>query len=47
MTLSVVPNLLGAGERLFDDLGALPGYRVAVLAGSPAASHMRITRQSA
>ncbi|TLF79235.1 dihydrofolate reductase family protein [Nocardia cyriacigeorgica] len=45
MTLSVVPILLGAGERLFDDLGTLPGYQVAVLGSSPAASHLSIARQ--
>ncbi|MBF6436229.1 dihydrofolate reductase family protein [Nocardia cyriacigeorgica] len=45
LILSVVPILLGSGKRLFDDLGTLPGYRVEALAGSPAVSHMRITRQ--
>ncbi|WP_436498048.1 dihydrofolate reductase family protein [Actinokineospora sp. HUAS TT18] len=40
----IVPVLLGGGERLFDNLGDLTGYRVAELVSSPAATHARIVR---
>lgn len=43
--LVIVPVLLGAGERLFDDLAGLPaGYACTELVGSGPATHARITR---
>ncbi|MFD6156875.1 dihydrofolate reductase family protein [Nocardia sp. NPDC060256] len=42
--LAVVPILLGAGERLYDDLGALPGYAVSSVVRSPAVTHVTFTR---
>ncbi|MGV9546142.1 dihydrofolate reductase family protein [Nocardia beijingensis] len=45
--LAVVPILLGAGERLYDELGTLPGYQVASVTHSPAVTHVTFTRQEA
>jgi dihydrofolate reductase len=43
--VAVVPILLGAGERVFDDLGDAPaGYRVAQLVASPAVAHVVMER---
>ena len=42
--VAIVPILLGAGERLFGDLGDLPGYACAELASSSAAAHVRLSR---
>jgi dihydrofolate reductase len=44
--LAIVPELLGRGERLFDNLGdGIDGYRVAGLVSSPAATHARLVRR--
>ena len=40
----VVPILLGGGERLFEDLGALPGYETTELVCSRSAAHVVLTR---
>jgi dihydrofolate reductase len=43
--LAVVPIFLGAGERLFDDLGGGPtGFTCAELVSSPAVTHVRLVR---
>jgi dihydrofolate reductase len=43
--MAVAPVLLGAGERLLDDVGtALERYAVAEVVSSPAVTHVRITR---
>lgn len=44
MTLHVVPHLLGAGERLFDDMGAMPRYECIALRSSPAVAHYTYRR---
>jgi dihydrofolate reductase len=42
--VAIVPILLGAGERLFDDIGGAPeGYECAELIASPAVAHVRFT----
>lgn len=44
--VAIVPELLGAGERLFHDVGAaLAGYEVTEFAASPAAAHAVLTRR--
>ena len=46
--VAIVPVLLGAGARLFDDLGAgVDGYECVELISSPAAAHARLVRTSA
>ena len=43
--MAVAPVLLGAGERLLDDVGtALDRYAVAEVVSSPAVTHVRIAR---
>ncbi|CAM4515841.1 dihydrofolate reductase family protein [Nocardia ninae] len=42
--LAVVPILLGGGERLYDDLGTLPGYRVSSVVRSPAVTHVQFRK---
>ncbi|MFQ6395053.1 dihydrofolate reductase family protein [Nocardia sp. KC 131] len=42
--LAVVPILLGAGERLFDGLGTLPGYERTSVASSPAVTHVQFAK---
>jgi dihydrofolate reductase len=43
--VAVVPVLLGAGERLFDDLGgALDSWRSVELVASPSVAHVRLRR---
>ena len=42
----VVPILLGGGERLFEDLGALPGYETTELVCSRSVAHVVLTRTS-
>ncbi len=43
--LAMVPVLLGAGERLFDDLGPSTGsYRCIEHACSPAVTHFQLAR---
>ncbi|MFE9575773.1 dihydrofolate reductase family protein [Nocardia sp. NPDC006044] len=44
MHLAVVPILLGGGERLYDDLGTLPGYVVGSVVRSPSVTHVTFTR---
>lgn len=45
MHLAIVPVLLGAGERLFDNLdGGIAGYTCTEFVGTPAALHVRLTR---
>ena len=45
--VAIVPILLGAGERLFDNLGDAPeGYECVELASSPAVAHVRLARTS-
>lgn len=44
MHLAVVPVLLGFGERLFEDLGSLPGYRCADMVSSKAVTHVWFTK---
>ncbi len=42
---SIVPILLGGGERLFDHLDGGPeGYECTQLVSSPAVTHVRLTR---
>jgi dihydrofolate reductase len=45
--VAVSPVLLGGGERLFDGLGALPGYECAEIVASPRAAHFRLVRRAA
>ena|SRR5215467_12516274 len=46
MHVAVVPVLLGAGERVFEDLDGLPdGYECVEYAGSPTVAHMRLVRR--
>ncbi|WP_280271576.1 dihydrofolate reductase family protein [Nocardia wallacei] len=42
--LAVVPILLGGGERIFDDLGTLPGYECSELVSSERVTHVRFTK---
>jgi len=45
LRVHVAPVILGAGERLFDDLdGAPAGYECAALVSSPAAAHFTFVR---
>jgi dihydrofolate reductase len=45
--VAIVPILLGDGERLLDDLGdAEERYRCTEMVGSPAVTHVRLTRTS-
>ncbi len=47
MHVAIVPILLGAGERLFDHLGAgPPGYECVELVSSPAVAHVRLAKTS-
>jgi dihydrofolate reductase len=48
MEIHVVPLLLGAGERLFDNLDSGPvGYECVELVSSPAVAHYRYVRKGA
>ncbi|WP_040809347.1 dihydrofolate reductase family protein [Nocardia concava] len=42
--LAIVPILLGSGERLFENLGTLPGYRVSDMLSTKAVTHVWLTR---
>ncbi|WP_067711160.1 dihydrofolate reductase family protein [Nocardia yamanashiensis] len=42
--LAQVPILLGAGERIFEDLGTLPGYECTKLESSAAVTHITFER---
>lgn len=42
--LTIVPTFLGAGERLFDNLGTLPGYRVSDMLATAAVTHVWLTK---
>ncbi|GAB0104740.1 dihydrofolate reductase family protein [Nocardia sp. JMUB6875] len=44
MHVAIVPILLGSGERLFEDLGTLPGYRVSDMLSTKAVTHVWMTR---
>jgi dihydrofolate reductase len=45
MHLAIVPSLLGAGERLFENLDGGPrGYECVELVSSPAVAHVRFAR---
>lgn len=46
MHLAVVPILLGAGERLYDDLGTLPGYEISSVVHSPAVTHVTFAKSA-
>ncbi|GAB2516032.1 dihydrofolate reductase family protein [Nocardia heshunensis] len=43
--LAIVPLLLGSGERLFDNLGTLPGYRVVEMQSTNTVTHVWMARQ--
>ena len=45
--VAIVPILLGAGERLFDDIGDVDGYSCVELVSSGAAAHARLVRTTA
>ena len=46
LRIAISPTLLGAGERLFDDLGdALDRYELASVTPGEGATHVRITRR--
>ena len=48
MHVAIVPILLGAGERLFENLdGGLGGYEVVEFVSSPAVAHARLARTPA
>jgi hypothetical protein len=42
--LAIVPVLLGAGERLFDNLDGPAGYEPVELTCSPSVAHVRLAR---
>ncbi|MFF0612706.1 dihydrofolate reductase family protein [Nocardia tengchongensis] len=42
--LAIVPTLLGSGERLFDNLGSLPGYRVTDMLSTKSVTHVWLTK---
>ncbi|MEA2645012.1 MAG: hypothetical protein QOE92_95 [Chloroflexota bacterium] len=42
--VAIVPVLLGAGERLFDDRGGAAGYECVEFVSSPAALHARLVK---
>ena len=45
MHVAIVPVLLGAGARLFDNLdGAPEGYEVVQFVSSPSVAHVRLAR---
>jgi dihydrofolate reductase len=44
MAVHVTPILLGSGERLFEDVGALAGYECVELASSSAVAHFTYVR---
>ncbi|WP_062984780.1 dihydrofolate reductase family protein [Nocardia anaemiae] len=46
MHLAVVPILLGAGARLYDDLGTLAGYEISSVVQSPAVTHVTFTKSA-
>ncbi|MEU1431665.1 dihydrofolate reductase family protein [Nocardia sp. NPDC005746] len=46
MNLAIVPTLLGSGERLFDNLGTLPGYRVVDMVSTAAVTHVWLARSA-
>ncbi|MEU6583873.1 dihydrofolate reductase family protein [Nocardia sp. NPDC046763] len=41
----LVPVLLGSGERLFQDLGTRPGYRLSDMISTKAVTRLWFTRQ--
>lgn len=42
--LALVPTLLGAGERLYDDLGSLPGYTASPARQGDNVTHFHLTK---
>jgi dihydrofolate reductase len=44
MHVAIVPALLGAGERLFDDLAEIAGYSCSALTCADGVAHAHITR---
>ena len=44
--VAIVPILLGAGERLFENLDGVPGYECVELVSSPAVAHVRLARST-
>ncbi|MGW4355411.1 dihydrofolate reductase family protein [Nocardia sp. NPDC004582] len=42
--MAIVPTFLGTGERLFDNLGTLPGYRVSEMLATSAVTHVWLTK---
>lgn len=42
--LAVAPVLLGAGERLYDELGTLPGYELARVEAGEGATHVHFAK---
>lgn len=42
--LALVPTLLGTGERLYDDLGTLPGYTVSPARPGDNVTHIHLTK---
>ncbi|NNH72604.1 dihydrofolate reductase [Nocardia uniformis] len=44
MHLAIAPVLLGAGERLYDDLGTLPGYELDRVEAGEGATHVHFTK---
>ena len=48
LEIHVVPALLGGGERLFEDVGAIAGaFECVELVSSPAVAHYRYVRRRA
>ncbi|APA98256.1 dihydrofolate reductase family protein [Nocardia seriolae] len=43
--VAIVPILLGAGERLLENLGTLPGYQVADMIGTRSVTHVWLIKQ--
>jgi dihydrofolate reductase len=44
MEISLVPTLLGAGERLFDDVGNLGDFRLVRTVAAPGVTHLKFTK---
>ncbi|MEV6136801.1 hypothetical protein AB0L63_12235 [Nocardia sp. NPDC051990] len=39
-------NMFGAGERLCEDLGTLPGYEISAAVRSPGVTHVTFTKST-
>jgi hypothetical protein len=44
MEISLVPTLLGAGERLFEGVGDLGGLRLVRTVAAPDVTHLKFAR---